>query len=386
MRLRHRAFALLIVMLAVGGVFALGLRSAATARAVQVESRVVSERVSGEREARTAAVLVLRGITTAPTESNRASNPLADASSSSSGLDTPPSLADAVSKEEEDKTPDLPAILREMLGANAEEAKKAEQAARAGGLRLADGGGLTGRRTRATDGLALLQRVGLPSRPIDVRVGDRLLRVTLTDAGGLLNVNNADEPRFTRYLTLKGVDAPTARRIAQQLLDWRDEDSFARPDGAEATEYDRRGLLCRNDDLFALEELLYLPAMTREIFERIRPDLCAGGDGKAHLGTAPAEVLLSIDGMSPSIVDQLLTLRVAGGLTPDAADSALRGVWDRAREQLRFQPSGFVRISVETVGRFTKDGEIEPVKEARRFEGLAVVSDAGVSEIGLRAM
>lgn len=384
MRLRHRAFALLIVLLAVGGVFVLGLRSAASARAVQIESRVVSERVTGERYARTAAVLVLKGITTAPTDDNRASRELADVSSSSGG-DTPPSLADAGAKEEEDKTPDLPAILREMLGANAEEAKKAEEAARASGSRLADGGGLTGRRARVTDGLALLQRVGLPAKPIDVRVEDRLLRVTLTDAGGLLNVNAVDEIRFTKYLTLKGVDTTVARRIAQQLLDWRDDDSFARQDGAENAEYEGRGLVCRNGDVFALEELLYLPAMTREIFERIRPDICAGGDGKAHLGTAPAEVLLSIDGMSPSTVEQIITQRNAGRLTPDAVDSALRGAWDRTKEQLRFQPSGFVRISVETVGKFNARQVVEPIKESRRFEGLAVVSDMGVSEIGLRA-
>lgn len=384
MRIRHRAFALLIVLVAVAGVFALGLRSAATARAVQVESRVVSERVVGERLARTAAVLVLRGLTTAPTAENRASdNTLAGGGSGSGGSDAPPALADASTEDE--KKPDLPAILREMLGENAEAAKKAEDAARAGGVRLADGGGLTGRRARSTEGLALLQRVGLPSKPIDVTVEDRRLRVTLADAGGLLNVNGVDEVRFAKYLTLKGVDSSLAVRIANQLMDWRDADSFERQDGAEIATYERRGLACRNGDLFALEELLYLPAMTRDIFERIRPDLCAGGDGKAHLGTAPAEVLLSIDGMSASAVQQILTLRTNGRLTQSEVDSALRGVWDKAKEQLRFQPSGFVRISVETIGRINQDNGLDRVKEARRFEGIGVVSDTGVSEIGLRS-
>jgi hypothetical protein len=384
MRIRHRAFALLIVLVAVAGVFALGLRSAASARAVQLESRVMSERVVGERLARTAAVLVLRGLTTAPTADNRSSNNALASSGPGGGSDSPPALADAAA--EEDKKPDLPAILREMLGENAEAAKKAEKAAQAGAARLSDGAGLTGRRTRATDGLALLQRVGLPSKPIDVTVEDRRLRVTLADAGGLLNVNTVDEVRFAKYLTLKGVDSSLAARIANQLMDWRDADSFERQDGAESATYERRGLACRNGDLFALEELLYLPAMTRDIFERIRPDLCAGGDGKAHLGSAPAEVLLSIDGMSPSAIDQILSLRANGRLTQSAVDSALRGVWDKAKEQLRFQPSGFVRVTVETLGRINKDNGLDRVKEARRFEGIGVVSDTGVNEIGLRSL
>lgn len=383
MRVRHRAFALLIVLVAVGGVFALGMRSAASARAVQIESRVMSERVVGDHLARTAVVLVLRGLTTPPTPENRASN---DSYAGAGSADTPPALADASAPAEEEKKPDLPAILREMLGQEAEEVKKAEESARGGAGRLSDGGGLTGRRTSARDGLALLQRVGLPVMPVDVTVDGRRLRVTLRDAGGTLNINTTDEQRFTRYLTLKGVESVAARRIAQQLLDWRDADSIARPDGAENAEYDRRGIGCRNADLFAIEELLYLPAMTRDIFERIRPDLCAGGDGKAHIGSASAEVLLSIDGMTPQAVQEILELRANNRLTPDAAQQALRAVWDRAKEKLRVHPSGFVSVSVTTVGRVNQKGQIEPVPEARKFEGIAVVSDVGVVEIGLRSL
>ena len=383
MRVRHRAFALLIVLVAVGGIFALGMRSAASARAVQIESRVLSERVVGERLARTAAVLVLRGLTTPPTPENRASS---DTFARAGAADSPPALADAADQADEDKEPDLPAILREMLGQEAEDVKKAEDAAKGGANRLSDGGGLTGRRTSARDGLALLQRVGLPVRPIDVTVEGRRLRVTLHDAGGTLNINAVDEERFTRYLTLKGVESVTARRIAQQLLDWRDADTIARADGAEAPEYQGRGIGCRNADLFAMEELLYLPSMTRDIFERIKPDLCSGGDGKAHIGSASPEVLLSIDGMTPQAVEELLNLRANNRLTPESAQEALRAVWDRAKEKLRVSPSGFVSLTVTTVGRVNQKGEIEPVQEARKFEGIAIVSDAGVVEIGLRSL
>ncbi|MFM9958155.1 MAG: general secretion pathway protein GspK [Phycisphaerales bacterium] len=394
MRVRRRAFALIIVLVATAAVFALGMRSAAASRAAQIEARVVSERVRGERLARSAVVLVLRGLTTTPTQGNRASDAdRADAGGGGGGggagglglPDAPAAVADA-GGEEEDKTPDLPAIIREMIGEQAEEIEEKQQQAAAGGRRLADGGGLTGRRTRATQGLDLLKAIGLPGAPVEVRVEDRVFRVTLTDAGGLLNVNSIDEERFTRYLTLKGTDARTARRVAQQLMDWRDADTSSRTEGAEAAEYQRRGIVPRDADLFALEEMLYLPAMTRELFELIRPDLCAGGDGRAHLGSAPAAVLLSIDGMTPSAVEEVLSLRRSGKLTPEAAAGAMRGVWDRALEKVRVEPSGFVRIEVETLGRVNAERVVERVGEARKFEGIAVVSDQGVTEIGLRAM
>lgn len=387
MRVRRRAFALIIVLGAAAAVFALGMRSAAASRAAQVEARVVSERVVGERLARSAVVLVLRGLTTPPTEGNRASeSDLASAAGGPGSPEAPAAVADAGAEEEEDKTPDLPAIIREMIGEKAEEIEEKQQEALGGASRLADGGGLTGRRTRPDQGLAMIQRVGLPGAPVDVRVEDRLFRVSLRDAGGLLNINAVDEDRFARYLALKGVDSGVSRRIAQQLMDWRDADSASRPHGAENAEYQRRGIVCRDAEVFALEELLYLPAMTREVFERIRPDLCAAGDGKAHLGSAPAEVLLSIDGMTPSAVETIVNLRRAGALTADAARSALRTVWERALQQVRHEPSGFVRIEVETVGRVDEEGVVRAVPESRRFEGIAVITDQGVSEIGLRAL
>lgn len=385
MRLRRRGFALIIALIAAGAVFTLGMRSAASSRAMQIESRLIEERVTAERLARAAACLALKGISIPGKPQDRS---LADAgTSSSSGFDPGPAPAvAAASPEEEDKGPDLPAILKEMLGQQAEPIKKAEdQAAAAGGLRIADGGGLTGR-VKPTAGLGLLKTVGLPSRPIEVTVDTTIFRVTMSDATGLLNVNRVDADRFRRYLVLKGIDAPRAGAIADELLDWRDTDDISRPQGAEAPAYASRGLVPRNAEVFALEELLYLPSMTRDIYDLIRADLCAGGDGKAHLGSASAAVLASIDGLTTSAVEDLLTLRAAGTLTPESAASALKNAWDRAKNEVRFEPSGFVRLLVEPVARLDKDNNRTAILESRRFEGVAVVSDNGTIEVGLRSL
>lgn len=384
MRVRHRAFALILVLLAVAGVFALGMRSVASSRSMQLESRILSERVRGERSARSAAVLVLKGLTTPATDRDPRSE-LASSDGPGTGGDTGTPIAAAPSEPKEDETPDLPAILREMLGVKAEEVKEKEAAAAAAAPNaMADGRGMTGK-SRAAGGFALLQQFGLPTRPVEVTVDGMRYAVSLSDAGGLMNINSVPEDQLVRFLKLKGVDDLRARAIAAQVADWRDTDTVARELGMDGEMYTPRGISPRNADIFALEELLYLPAMSRHIFDAIKDELCVAGDGRLHLGTASRAALLSIDGMSAEAVDRFELLRATGELTVESVSDAMRGVWDRAKERVRFQPSVFIRVTVTPIGRVGAKGEIERYPEARRFEGLAVVNDEGLRELGLRA-
>ncbi len=381
MRVRHRAFALIIVLLAVAMVFALGLQSATASRAALLESRMITERVRGERTARAAAALVLRGLTTPPDGTRRE----AEIGLGPGGTATPdgPGLASAATQDEKPQTPDLPEILKEILGVKSDDIKKGADAATRAALAGIDGGGLTGRTPPA--GLDMLKKFGLPAKPVELTVDATRYRVTLSDAMGGLNINRADEDRLVRYLKLKSIDDRTARALAQQIIDWRDPDDFKHELGAESTEYRRRGVVPRNADFFALEELLYLPDMTREIFDRIKGDLCVTGDAKAHLASASPEVLRSIEGMTGDSVSQIVRLRESGALTQESAAASLRAAWDRARADVRFEPSPVVRFIVQPLYRELEKGERQPVPDARRFEGLAVIADDGLKELGIRA-
>lgn len=381
MRVRHRAFALIIVLLAVAMVFALGLQSATASRAALLESRMITERVRGERTARAAAALVLRGLTTPPDGTRRE----AEIGLGPGGTATPDGLglASSATQDEKPQTPDLPEILKEILGVKSDDIKKGADAATRAALAGIDGGGLTGRTPPA--GLDMLKRFGLPAKPVELTVDATRYRVTLSDAMGGLNINRADEDRLVRYLKLKSIDDRTARALAQQIIDWRDPDDFKHELGAESAEYRRRGVVPRNADFFALEELLYLPDMTREIFDRIKGDLCVTGDARAHLASASPEVLRSIEGMTGDSVSQLVRLRESGGLTRETAAASLRAAWDRAKADVRFEPSPVVRFSVQPLYRELEKGERQPVPDARRFEGLAVIGDDGLKELGIRA-
>lgn len=369
MRPGRRGFALIIVLIAVAAVFALALQGAASVRSATIEARVLRERVEAHRGARNAAVLVAVGLVS---EREDTRSPFSDPSSTGVGEGG----AEAPS---EKPSIELPPIIREMLG---DRLKDLEDKARdeTGGderaQRLADGGGVTGR-ARDSGGFRVLTETGLPTGAVEIRhEGDpRVYRVTLVDAGGQLDLNTVDGAQFVRYLTGAGVDPERAAAIADQLMDWRDDDDFQRPQGAEQETYNPLGVVCRNGRIIAREELLYLPAVSHEIFERIRDDLSTAGDERLHAGSASRAALASLPGLSAEVVDEIIRLRQAGMLTDEALDRVLPIAARAMRDQIRASPSNIIRVRVEAVS-----------DAVWRFEGLIVLNDEGVQAVGLRAL
>ena len=90
----RRGFALALVLIAAAGIFALAIATAVTSRTAQLEARLLRQRVEGERRARSAAVMVLKGITTLPDSANSldalASSSSTSSSSGRAGASTPP--------------------------------------------------------------------------------------------------------------------------------------------------------------------------------------------------------------------------------------------------------------------------------------------------------
>ncbi len=378
MRIRDRGFALVLVLIAVVGVFALAMQGAVMSRAATIESRVMRERAEAERAARSAALVVLLGLAGGNSDD-------ADTGGVGRGGNNTRGAPAGPENGEKPKM-ELPPIIRELLGdkANDLENQAREQNAQSGGTlrRVADGGGVTGRIDRGGR-FATSAKFTLPTGFVDVALWEDenapRCRVWLSDAAGQLDINSASDDEITRYLRLTLDDPLAAASIADELLDWRDEDSFLRPRGAEQPTYDRLGVECRNGKFASREELLFLPSMTRAIFERIKDDLSLDGDGKVHAGTASREVLASLPGMTPDVVDSIVRLRSEGALTDGSLEAALPLLAEDAKARLRARPSTVVRIRVE-VRRGKTDNEVVA------FDGLAVAGDQGVRALGLRPL
>jgi general secretion pathway protein K len=220
-----------------------------------------------------------------------------------------------------------------------------------------------------TDHLGEAWAQPLPPLPID---GGEM-RGALEDMQGRFNVNslvNADRAvdeaaveRFERLLALVGAQP----RWARVMADWLDEDTIPEiPEGAEDGTYLSQNPPYRsaNGLVTTTTELMALPGMTREEFERIRPYVAALPLGtKVNVCTAKAPVLAAIvEGGTDFSDPELLASNRRDGCYPtmaflnasldQAASQALANVageksdWFRAVTAVRIGTSEFTLYSL----------------------------------------
>jgi hypothetical protein len=327
----RRAFALILVLVIAGVIFAAAMQVAAGARAALVEAGAMRDRDLLAREARSAVSLVVAGLTSGRIDPDTGEEAA-----------LPPSFEAAPGADlEEGGLPEMPPAMRELLGQLKGEDPEEDEG---DGARLTPG--QSERRAPPPGRDDRLRAAGVPTAPLEVTIGARRLLVSFHDASGLLDLNRAEEPELVRFFSLMGVEERQATAIAHQLLDWRDEDDFMRPLGAERADYERMGVVIRNCRLRAVEELLYLPAMTREVFERVRHTVTVSGDGKAHAPTASREILLSIPGMPEAVADRIIAVRTEGQLTPEAMEDVLAPLPAETLQRLRLAPGAVLRAVV----------------------------------------
>ncbi|MFG0275108.1 MAG: general secretion pathway protein GspK [Phycisphaerales bacterium] len=328
---RPRAFALILVLVATAVVFAIAIQGAVYARASSAEAAALLRRADAEREARSAVSAVLAGLLAG--EAERAFGPDADDPPARPGAGGGGGADDF----DDDGAPEMPPAMRELIGKlTGEDPPDSDgETPRAGATSRSAG---SRGRDRPTVHDALV-RTGMPTLPIEYRDGERRLLITFRDGGGLLNLNSASEEELARLFALRGVESPRDSRIAQELADYRDEDDFVRERGAERDAYLRLGRRPRNAPLEAVEELLFLPSMTRADFDRVRGDVCIEGDGRIHAATAPREVLASVDDLTPAGLQRLLARRAEGPMTREDLERALSPASGPALDRLRIDPS-----------------------------------------------
>jgi len=139
----------------------------------------------------------------------------------------------------------------------------------------------------------------IPGLPID---GGEV-RGAVEDMQGRFNINSlvtkdgivdpASVARFQKLLVLVGAQP----RWASLMADWLDEDTNPEPDGAEDGTYLSQNPPYRaaNGIIATTTEMMSLPGMTREEFERIRPYVAAlPVNSKVNLCTAKPPVLAAL--------------------------------------------------------------------------------------------
>jgi general secretion pathway protein K len=154
--------------------------------------------------------------------------------------------------------------------------------------------------------------------------GDGEYVVDVQDELGKININYASEDQIKALLSATGIQSPDMDIIADSIVDWRDVDNIALPNGAENDYY--QGLqppyLARNGALVALEDLLLVRGVTQDYYlgHRVKtPDgqiierfgisryfTVYTNRNSINVNYAPLPVLMSIPGMPPELAQKIV--------------------------------------------------------------------------------
>ncbi len=144
----------------------------------------------------------------------------------------------------------------------------------------------------------------------------------LADVQAKLNINKADLSELSLLIeNAAGADEKTAAIIASSIIDWRDSDNLALPNGAEDAYYHSLAPAynCKNAPFETLEELGYIRGMSKTIFDKIVPYITVYGSGKVNINTA-SRTVLSAFGLSDALLDDIMTFRCGPDGEPGTRD------------------------------------------------------------------
>jgi general secretion pathway protein K len=140
------------------------------------------------------------------------------------------------------------------------------------------------------------------------------VKVEIRDESAKIDINTATDALLHGMFASIGLEEDEAARLTDAVLDWRDADSFKRPNGAEEPEYRAAGLPYKpaNAPFQAIEELQLVLGMRPEIYRRIEPMITVySRQAGVNPQLASRDVLLAIPGVGVDQADQYIALREA---------------------------------------------------------------------------
>ena len=149
-------------------------------------------------------------------------------------------------------------------------------------------------------------------RVYQIEFHEGVVRVSIQDEGGKIDLNHARDEHLRRLFQLVGLDDREAGALVDAIVDFRDEDNLHRLNGAEDTDYEAAGLAygAKDAPFEAVEELRQVMGMTWEIFRKVAPYLTVHSKRQQiDLITAPREVLLSVPGAGAGEIEALMAAR-----------------------------------------------------------------------------
>jgi general secretion pathway protein K len=150
------------------------------------------------------------------------------------------------------------------------------------------------------------------------QVNGARVRIRIMDEGGKVDLNAAQEETLKTVFKFVTQNEDLAAKLADAIMDWRDPDDLKRNQGAEAEDYQSRGLQAppQNRNFLIMDELRSVMGITPELYRKLESwfTLYTGEDG-LNPAKAAKELLLPLMGGDMAAVEayvQQRRLTVAG--------------------------------------------------------------------------
>lgn len=216
------------------------------------------------------------------------------------------------------------------------------------------------------DANSSLEEDALAAMPVIYNIGPYRVYVRVVPAAGLINIITADEVLLTNLLRLVGgLESREAEILAQSVLQWR----LVKPPDPQRTVQMSEPLVR------VLEDVMKVPGMTRDVFDKISPLIYAkvvAELGNVNISAAPFDVLVILADGSLSQAEALRAEFPVVATTPSGL------VRIDARTDVGFgliyQRSSWVDLGASLVPSFGQNVGMQGSKIKRRNTVTAVSS------------
>lgn len=136
--------------------------------------------------------------------------------------------------------------------------------------------------------------------------------IRFADESAKIDINTANNELLRGLFRSAGMGEEEAAKLLDAVLDWRDQDSLKRPNGAEEPDYVQAGLKGRpaNHPFLSTEELQLVLGMRPEVYQRIMPMITVySRQAGVNPHVAERAVLLAIPAIQEEQVDAFLAER-----------------------------------------------------------------------------
>jgi general secretion pathway protein K len=198
--------------------------------------------------------------------------------------------------------------------------------------------------------------------------GDIVVTATAHDEAARIDLNYAADPLQKGLLqNVGGLDAETAQRALEAILDWRDADELRRPNGAEVADYRAGGLkqVPANAPFESVGELRRVLGITAPMMEKLAAGLTVYSRQRGiNPATASRDVLLAVPGVTPEQVDAFIAARseALANRLPVPAFATAQGVAVAASAVWRIN----VRARAPDGVTFARDAVLRPLNVRQR--------------------